>query len=250
MSLEPREFRAYSQRGIPSQVADSTVGPLRSSKRGELITQVIGKPLYALADEGSYFVASNPTPGTGIVGIAAADGWNPLESLLTIQNTAKVSEGIRMYLDFLEIACTVVDTNGTNVRWDMHIDSGSRWTSGGSTITPVSPNMDVSSTTKAAVHFGALVSPAATSDVRYLGGRLVSSTDLVADDTLRFNFGGADAGSVQDLSSAEHATLNTRIVESVPPVILGPLDSFLFSINCASQSGGATWSFRLGYWER
>lgn len=251
MALEDRSLFGESRRAKPSQASAGTQARLRASNRGELVVQGLGKPAYALADEGSYFLATNPTPGTGIIGIAAADGYDATESLLVLQNGSTAAEDVRVYLDFLEIACTVVDASGTNVRYDMHVDNIDRYTSGGSTITPVNCNMDSTEASKAVPYFGAVVSPAASSDVRYLGGRLVSSTDLVADDTFRFDFGGDGAGAAQGLSSAEHATLNTYVREPCPPIVLGPGDAFLFTVNCASQAvTGATWTFKLGYWER
>lgn len=236
-------------RAVPGASSDGTQTPLRIGRHGEMYTIPAGPHRSTLADEGSYFVASNPTPGTGIAGIAAADGFNAAETLFLLYNTATTSESTRLYLDFLELSCTVVDTNGTDIRYDMHIDSTDRYTSGGSAITPVCPNMDSSASAKGRLKFGALVSAAASSGVRYLGGRLLSSTDLVANDCFRFDFGGA-GGAGQGLNYSEEATLGRIFQVASPPVVLGPGASFLFSINCSSQSGAATWSFNAGWWER
>lgn len=237
-------------RVLPSRQTDQTYGPLRSTARGELVTAPIGKPMIGLADEGSYFVATNPTIGTGIAGIAAADGFDALETLFYLRNTDSDSGAKRLYLDFMELACTVVDTNGTNVRYDMHIDNTSRFSSGGTAITPVNVNMDSAAATIATLRFGAVVTTAASADVRYLGGRLVSSTDLVADDTFRFEFGSPGGGSNVISNLSAEATLPRGYIVAAPPVVLGPGDCFLFSINCASQSGAATWSFNAGWYER
>lgn len=238
-------------RALPARVADNTYGEMRTSSRGELCVQPLGKAMQGHADEGGYFVATNPTIGTGIVGITAADGYDATETLYLLSNTATESEAVRVYLDFLEIACTVVDANGTNIRIDYHIDNISRFTSGGSAITPVNANMDSTATAKATLRFGAIVSPAASSSVRYLGGRLISSTDLVVDDVIRLDFGGG--GTAQGTTShlPAEATLSRYWQIAAPPVVLGPGDCFLFSVNCASQATtGATWSFNTGWYER
>jgi AraC-like DNA-binding protein len=68
---------ALASRGLPTPaVGDSVYIPARSSRYGELVTQALaGSKMYAAADEGSYFVATNPTPGTAIAGIATILGY-------------------------------------------------------------------------------------------------------------------------------------------------------------------------------
>lgn len=238
-------------RALPSAVSDSAYGPMRVSRRGDVSVQSLtGGKLHGLADEGSYFVATNPTVATGIAGIAAADGYNAAETLFLLYNQSTESENIRLYLDFLELQCTVVDTNGTDVRFDHHIDTGDRFTSGGTNITPVSPNMDSSASAKGRLRFGAVVSTSASSSVRYLGGRQLASTDLVANDLMLFTYGGSNSFSAQTTGLTEEATAERMWQVGCPPVVLGPGDSYLFTINCASQSGAATWTFNCGWWER
>ena len=250
MATSDRNILATASRGLPAITADNQLTGVRLSNRGDMKAVPVGKGAYAICDEGQYFFASNPTPGTGIAGIAAADGYDATQALLHVHNTASESTNTRIYLDFLEIRCTVVDTGGSNVRYDMHIDDTDRYSSGGSAITPVNCNMASTTSPAGTVEFGALTC-AAASNARYIGGSLLSSTDLVVDDAFRFDFGGAAPGQTfQGLSSSEHATLGTLVCVNAPPVVLGPDDAFLFTVNCASQSGAATWSFNLGWWER
>lgn len=238
-------------RDLPSKHAEGSPAPMRTTRRGDLVTQSLtGGKMHGLADEGSYFLATNPTVATGIAGIAAADGYNAAETLFLLYNTSTESEAVRLYLDFLELQCTVVDTAGTDIRFDHHIDNTDRFTSGGSNITPVSPNMDSTASAKGRLRFGAVVSAAASSSVRYLGGRQLASTDLVANDLMLFTYGGSNSYSNQNSNLTEEATLARFWHVACPPVVLGPGDSYLFTINCASQSGAATWTFNAGWWER
>ncbi len=240
-----------ASRARPSKYADQSQAPVRLSNRGETVTQSLhGGKMHTLAQEGSYFVATNPTVATGIAGIAAADGYNAAETLFLLYNQSTQAEGIQICLDFLELQCTVVDTNGTDLRFDHHIDNTDRFTSGGSNITPVSPNMDSSASAKGRLRFGAVVSSAASSSVRYLGGRQLASTDLVANDLMLFTYGGSNAFSNQNSNLTEEATLSRFWHVACPPVVLGPGCSYLFTINSASQSGAATWTFNCGWWER
>ncbi len=241
----------YAGRALPSKCADGAPSPMRTSTRGEqVVTSLTGGKLHALADEGSYFLATNPTVATGIAGIAAADGYNAAETLFLLYNQSTEAEAVRLYLDFLELQCTVVDTAGTDIRFDHHIDNTDRFTSGGSNITPVSPNMDSTASPKGRLRFGAVVSASASSSVRYLGGRQLSSTDLVTNDLMLFTYGGSNAFSSQAANLTEEATLARFWHVACPPVVLGPGDSYLFTINCASQTGAATWTFNAGWWER
>lgn len=240
-----------ASRALPSAVADGAYAPTRVTRRGDqIVTALTGAKLHGLAQEGSYFLATNPTVATGIAGIAAADGYNAAETLFLLYNQSTESEGVHLCLDFLELQCTVVDTAGTDIRFDHHIDNTDRFTSGGSNIVPVNPNMDSTASPKGRLRFGAVVSASASSSVRYLGGRQLSSTDLVANDLMLFTYGGSNSFSNQNSNLTEEATLARFWHVACPPVVIGPGDSYLFTINCASQSGAATWTFNAGWWER
>lgn len=249
--LELVSLYGAASRARPSKYSDQATAPVRLTNRGDLVVQSLsGTKMHALAQEGSYFVATNPTVATGIAGIAAADGYNAAETLFLLYNQATAAEGIEVCLDFLELQCTVVDTGGTDIRFDHHIDTGDRFTSGGSNITPVSPNMNSSASAKGRLRFGAVVSSSASSSVRYLGGRQLSSTDLVANDLMYFSYGGSTSFSNQNSNLTEEVTLSRFWHVSCPAVVLGPGQSYLFTINCASQTGAATWTFNAGWWER
>lgn len=238
-------------RAQPSAVTDGVYAPTRVTRRGDqVVVGLTGAKMHGLADEGAYFVATNPTVATGIAGIAAADGYSAIETLFLLHNTSTDAEGVRLYLDSLELQCTVVDTNGTDLRFDHHIDNTDRFSSGGSNITPINPNMDSTAAPKGRLRFGAVVSTTASSSVRYLGGRQLASTDLVANDLMLFTYGGSNAFSNQNSNLTEEATLARFWHVACPPVVLGPGDSYLFTLNSASQSGAATFTFNASWWER
>lgn len=221
--------------------------PARSSRFGEVMGLPLHNKLYALADDASYFIATNPTMGTGIAGIAASTSYDATEHLLHLRNTSTTK---RLYLDFIDLVCTAAGTSGTTTGFTMVLDTGAtRYTSGGSAITPVNPNMDAGETAECALKFGALVTGAATSDVRPLGDFLVRTVIKVVGDSYRFTFG--DNNAAWQLAGASlDGTTSAKVTIPCPPVILGETDQFLLSDWAASQTVGSSYQLRMGFWMR
>jgi hypothetical protein len=250
MSLEDRKLWAETHRDLPGTAySEGATAPLRGSRRGELFTSALaGSKMHALADEGSYFVATNPTIGTGVAGIAAADGFDDLETLAFLRNTESSSTGKRLYLDYILLRPTAAGTNGTNFSFAMKIDKGNnRFASGGSAITPVSPNMDSVAASVATLRFGAVVTTAASADARIVASGLLRSVIKVVGDTYLFDFGA----STRNLGA--HIVAGTAIANIIvpcPPVVVGPNQMFLLHEFAASQSAAASYTFEMGWYER
>lgn len=250
MSLEDRKLWGETHRDLPGTAySEGAAVPLRGSRRGELyVRDLVGPKLHSLADEGSYFVATNPTVGTGVAGIAAADGFDDLETLAFLRNTESASTGKRLYLDYIKLQATAAGTNGTNFSFAMKLDKGNnRFASGGSAITPVSPNMDSTAAAVATLRFGAVVTTAASADARLVASGLLRSVIKVVGDTYLFDFGP----SAKSMTS--HIVAGTAIANVVipcPPVVVGPNQMFLLHEFAASQTVGAAYTFEIGWWER
>jgi hypothetical protein len=241
--------RGEAYESKPSRASSGgTAKGVRTSVYGDLAAMPIGKARVTLADEGSYFVATNPTPGTGLASIAAADGVDDEEALIYLRNENATGSGKRIYLDYLRIQTTVAGASGTNLRWVAQLDSGSdRYSSGGTAVTPVNVNMASTEATGADLAVGAVVLTAETAQVRLLGNGLLRPAIAVAGDTYLWDFGGAvslPTARLQDDSDT------ANILTSMPPVVLGPGDAFYFQLNGASQDTAAQYEFDLGYWER
>jgi hypothetical protein len=237
-----------ASRGLPNvQSADGVQGPIRTGRYGEVYTQPLyGSKLVPVSDEGSYFVATNPTPGTGIAA-PAAPGSTPDDTkpTLLIVNGSTTKE---LVLDYLRLQATAAGTNGTNFGVVMKTDIGpSRYTSGGSAITPVCPNANSSNTSNATVKFGAITAASATSSARLVWNGLLRSVIKVIGDTYTFSFGDSDSKAPGMISEG---TAQYHPVIKCPPVILGPGQQLLVHDYAASQTVGASWEFNLGWWER
>ena len=236
-----------ARREKPTRVSGGQTPAARGTEYGDAVVQpLFGGKTIGLADEGSYFVATNPTPGTGIAGIADPATFADTKALVVLKNT---SETLSVYLDYLNLTVTAAGTNATNLYWVAKLDNITRWSSGGSAITPVNTNMD--STTAAAVdlRFGAAVAVAAGSSARLIGHGVVRTVIPVVADQYRFVFGGSEVAAVHSPMS----TIGTAIayaVVPVAPVVLGPGDSLLFHTFSGSQSGAHSFEFSLGFWQR
>lgn len=220
----------------------------RGTRFGEAIVSPLGAKLYGYADEGSYIVATNPTMGTGIAGIAASTSFDATEHLMLIRNTHATK---RFYLDFIDLVVTAAGAAGTTTGFTMTGDKGTtRYTSGGSSITPTNPNMDGSNPgSDLTIKFGALVTTAASADVRPLGDFLVRTVIKVVGDSYRFTFG--DSNACWGLAGASlDGTTSAKVTIPCPPVVLGENDQFLLSDWAASQSGASSYQFRMGGWFR
>lgn len=248
MALEDRRILGETQgEAVPSRYSANVSRAARVSQYGELLTQPLGKSgKYALCNEGSYYVLTNPTPGTGIAGIAAADGFDDTEALLHMRNDATEASGTRIYLDYLVLRCTAAGTNGTDFAYAMTLDTGAtRYASGGSAITEVAPNMQNTATPAMTTYFGAVVPSTSTTD-RLIAGGLLRPVIKVVGDTYTFDFGGS-------MGSAGMAVEGTAILSAVipaPPVVLGPSDQFLFHEFASSQTVAASYEFEMGFWVR
>lgn len=249
MSLDDFKHWGEVHRDLPSKVANASNGPARFSNRGELGVQQFTKGLYALADEGSYFTCSNATPMTAIAGHAAsvvADLYT--KPYLHIRNDASSSTDTRIYLDFIALQMTVVNTGATATSWAAEMDTGAtRRTGAGTALTSVNVAGPESRTSASTIYFGAVTASAATGNARELGAGSLREVIGVVGDIYLWDFG---AGLKPQTNMVLAGTTQANITVPMPPVILGPTDQFLLHLFGPSHSGADSYQVRLGYWER
>ncbi len=231
------------QRDRPSRLTDSASsgGPSRSSQYSDAFVQsVSNKELFA-ADEGSYFVAISATPGTGIIGHAAPTTFDETKPYLLVYNGGQA----RIALQYLRFHETVVSTAATRTQWTFTIDDGNRLSSAGTAATINNVNMASSNVSNAAIKHGAPIATSASATRRVLGHYSLRGSIDVVEDTLEFNFGGPSGG--QNILAP--ATV-MAVCLNVPPVIIGPGQSFMAYQWSGSQSAAPTLEMVLGFIER
>lgn len=246
-----QQFDGVVARAFPTRIPDGTRTQMsrRLGADGSVYVQAMGAAkTHLYADEGTYFLATNPTPGTGLATIAAQASLADTAPFVLIKN-GNPAGGKRIYMDQLVLIATAAGTGGTAIHFAAKIDAaagGARYTSGGSQITPVNTNGDDGTVSQATVYAGAIVA-AAAGNPRLLSHRLVRPVIPVVGDTYVFNFGGAGSG-VGGLVPSGTAISQQNF--DVSPMIIGPGEWGQLHIWLPSQTVASSFEVELGYIER
>src|SRR5678815_1839365 len=116
---------------LPGTNADGAGSPARADQYlGAYVSPITGKE-WLSADEGSYFTAVSPTPGTGIIGHAAPTTFDEAKPYLVLYNGGSK----RIYPQFLRLHETVASVGGVIVQLTITSDVGNRRASAGTAMT-------------------------------------------------------------------------------------------------------------------
>lgn len=211
---------------------------------------------HAAADEGSYFIATNPTTGTGIatttsvVDDAATASATHAQNVpvMYIQNNAPISDPTSptIYLKYLRMVVTAAPTSAAVWNMSIRSDNVSRYTSGGSLITPVNINTGSSRRSNALIYFGAVVTANLPSSYsRLLCNTQIQSTIPVVKDVWMITFG--DQTMPTNVLTASAAK---NINVPCGPICVGPGTNIAIGMWGASNAGAPAWEFEFGYVER
>jgi hypothetical protein len=248
-------FRGLVQRALPSFNADSANTDVAATfdPYGRMYTQPLVRKAHNLADEGSYWVTNNaqtaiaPTYGTAFAAL------NPF---ITIYNANATQ---RAYLDYAALAAIVAGACTTTVGYIAFaalIDSGNRYSSGGSNLTAniVNPNGAAPGGNGSgltiwcgAITASAAVNPRVIVGLRNLRPGVSTTVINVVGDMHLLNFGGVE-GAVGSIVAA-----NANIMpQALPPIIIGPGQTALLYIwfPVMSAPSAATFAPELGLWVR
>jgi hypothetical protein len=215
----------------------------RGSGYGEAYTIAFG-PRVA-ADEGSYFLARNATPGTGIAGHAACTTHDTEKAFLMLQNG---SEDERVYLDYIKLCVTAAGTAGT-LNYATHtVDKDRTYSSGGGDLTILNTALtSTRSTALTVAKIGAVVpGEANTANAKIVAHLRVREVIPVVGDVIMFNFGGDVVPNAAVLAGT------TQLERTIhcPPIVLGPGHSYHLVLWRASQSAAASYECEIGFWQR
>lgn len=217
---------------------------LAATHLGELrTTSVLGSRQVA-ADEGSYFVSTNPTPGTAVASAVNAS-FDATKSFIAIRNKANAS-GKRVFVDYIKLIPTVAPASGTSMHYAVYVGPDALYTSGGTEYTPRNANgdSDESPVSTVVVTSGAamLTTVAASTGPRARGVARSVIPAVLEEIVIRF---GAEGGS------GSSATAAGRSEVMAPPIIVQPGGVMLLNVWFPSNaSTGISVEFEVGLIER
>ena len=230
-------------------VSDGTDRNVRGTKYGEVAVAGLHSKNHQLADEGSYFVTNNPTPGTGIAFAVTAAVSETAGYFLVVRNGWSIgaSDAKNLYLDYLRLITTVAPASGTAGHFFWKTDVATKYTSGGSTLTPANPNTNSGAASGAVVYAGALTTVAASSSARLLSRGILRGAIPVINDETVFVFGSPNPGG-EIITSG---TSVQRMTIPCPPIIVAPGYAACLQLWFPSNAvTAASFELELGHWER
>ena len=239
-------------RSMPQPNVDTIDASTRGGRYGEQYVMPLYGPKHALADEGSYFVATNTTIGSAIATTCTitvfAETAGAVGAVFMMKNSESRTAAApkRIYFDYLKLLTAVVVTTGTSLQYALVLDDNPvRYTSGGSAITPVNPNGDSSTVSIATLYFGGITT-GVPNNRRTVGRGTLRGVINTVFDTLVIVSGAREGGG-----SAVSAAASGRFVDSVPPIIIAPQQNLVMTLWAASYATtAAQWEFEMGWWER
>jgi hypothetical protein len=250
-----------ASRTLPQPVAGDQIDvEARGDRYGNQYVMNMTPTKHGLADEGSYFVLTNTTPGTGIAFFnEARSSYDAAKAIFMIKNDYQPGPtGKRMYFDYIRLIQASVLPAGTITTMNMsvHVDTVNRRSSGGQNLpnVPVNVNADDTVTQSQAKIWvpnnDVITVVAPTSTGRVVSRPHLATSQVVAGDEYIVQFGPGDMSGFQGLTAAR-ATATARIIGHASPVIIGPQQyMYIFMWIGGMTSSAPTYEFELTWWER
>lgn len=212
---------------------------------------------HSLADEGSYFIATNPTILTVIATTTSVvDAGNSgatsaqTRPVMLVYNPWPTTDpnAKTIYPKYLWMILSQVPTSATTMDMCIWMDpvGANAYTSGGSTITPVSCNPGIGTVSRAKIYFGAITAAATTSGGSLVSRRRIDSLIPVTLDEWQFTF-----GDFQQPTNVLSSTASVkRMSFGLPPLAIPPGYAMKIGFYAGSNAAAPSWEFEFGYVER
>lgn len=236
-------------RQLPDAESDNTQGSIRGGRYREQYNIPIYPFPTALSDEGTYIIGTSPTPGTGIPFVVNTGVSEIAGNFIYLKNNdaPENSRVKRVYPHYLRLICTAPPAAGISGHYLLKVDNKDRYTSGGSSISPVNCNISGGTGTVAQLYAGALTTISPSPSARLLSRGVMRSLIPVINDEWMFSFGCADAPGAGSLGG----TIAQRMPIPVPPIILGPQANMCLQLWFPSNAvTPPSFEFEFGWFER
>ena len=212
---------------------------------------------HSLADEGSFFVASN-TVGTTIAmttsvvddAATASSTHAQYSPVLYMYNKGSASDQnaksmYPLYLRLIMPYGSQAWTSATNAQFSVRVDPTSRYSSGGTALTVANANTNSSLSSAAQIYFGANVVGLPTAAARVLSHGQIQGTIPLPCDQWIFTFGDVVAPTnVLGASAIKNLTIPCG------PIVLAPGWSMQLDIWAGSLAAAPAFEVEFGYAER
>jgi hypothetical protein len=232
-----------------------------SSKSGIRLTgyneQICVTPMarrHVLAADGTYFVTTNPTIGTGVAH-ALNTSHDATKGLFAIYNSNPTG-GKSIHLDYLRLIFVGTATaTSTSNDFVMATDTGAMTPTANSALrTPVNVNSGDSTASGALVYAfaaGTLTIPAASATRRITGRVHMNTGVTVNGDEYVVQFGHDVLPPASGGATAARATDTARKVAHAPPMVIAPGHwGLIYRYGLAEATNTPTYEYELAHYER
>lgn len=246
------------QRAQPTRFTDNSNpnAPQRGTAYNEQVVQSMVPTMHPLAEEGSYYTVTNPTPGTGVAH-ALTTAFSSTAALFSLFNSAPIG-GPNVYLDYLRLIETAT-APATSLSQDFLIQLDQALsrapTAGNVALTAV--NMNLGSANKGfanwqAFNAAALTVPAqATATTKNASRIHIATGQVILGDENVILFGGVDKPGHGGGSTAVRAADTGRRVTNAPPIMCAPQTWLtIFRWGVGEATNVPSYEYEIGYWER
>lgn len=207
-----------------------------------------------LAAAGKWFVITNPTIGTPVVG-ATITAWSATANGMFVISNGAPAGGPNIVLDSLTLRLRSTAPTGTlTQQWECYNETGIVAGSGNvTTRTPVQNNTGLAQTSVAtaqAFAAGAITIPAAVG-TRRLQDTAVITTGLGIDgDTYVLTFGADGPQQQKNGGAAVRATDTAQIVGCMGPIVIAPQTTSWLNMWWLTQAANVpSWEYNLRWFE-
>ncbi len=211
------------------------------------------------ADQGIYYTAISPTPGTGVVNTVNMTSLAIAEAapFFHVYNGSPASAPVTVYPLYLRLTCTAANaaSGGTlGLKFTFTVDQGNRVTTipaaaGVCTINNVNMGSPNKSQSQIYGNAAALVTSAPTAQRRIVGHVSPRPTVLsVIGDVYQFNFGSTEQLDPSSLTPGGAGIAN--VTYGLGPVVLGQNQSFGVNVWAINNTTAPAFEIEFGFLEK
>jgi hypothetical protein len=244
-----------TSRNLPQSANDVISQQARFGRYGEQYCLPLIPTKHLLADEGSYYVWSNQSPGTVVAEQALKTSFSNTVGIAHIYNKDAIG-GKSIYLDYIKlILAGTAPTATQSLEIAIALDNISREPASANRTLLTGVNMSGASIRSSIAQVSqylaanAFTVTAPSANVRYVRSHIPTGLGITGDEYI-IKFGGEDLAAIPGLT-AVRASGPGRFVGYAPPVIIDPGFSAVIHRWWLTEATTApSFELEIGGWER